>query len=1009
MDRRAVALHAAEPGVLAFGEAPDFAAEFLVQVVLVVDLAAEIPRDMAVLQPQLFQAAPGAALRHQIFHFLDESRFHAAPEAMADSLAQLFTVPLHPQHQGVDFRGRFRRGDFFVEGNLDGPLQAVPLQQIGGVVKIGLDLPQFLFQAFRGHARHFGPKCGVFRYGRHKRSGQDGFQIQPGAAGDDGQLARPDNAGKGRVEIALVPENIVFRVQVDMVNEVIADGRAAQFVFFQVLARADVQTAIDLAGVGRNDFPVQQAGQGDAQGGFSGRGGAKDKQGVEGGHREKLSGELGREYRIWTCMPENCNNDPLDYTPDAARYRSNWGAPLNQETRVEEMKNIHQIREISTISFNERVLQEAEDGRNPLLERLRFLGIFSSNMDELFKVRVASIHRRIELGKKGFQEILDLVNERARGLDERFRAAYKVITEELARKGIHIITEEELAGDPDGLETWLRTYFRAHVLPGLVPLICHKSQPFPQLTDGALYLAVVMRGKRKRYAILEIPPELPRFVELPNGITMYVDDVIRHNLNEIFYIFAYDAIDAYEFKVSRDAQLDIDNDFTDGYVRKMERVLKQRKGGRPTRLVYDAGMPKGFRKMLLNELHIDEEDTLIPGGRYHNMKDLFAFPAKRDDLLFEKLDALPHPVLEHEQTPMLDSIRRQDLLITYPYQSFGHVIRLLREAAIDPHVSSISMTLYRSANNSQVVKALYNAAQNGKKIFVSIELQARFDEENNIHIAEKLSEVGAKVVYGVPPLKVHSKLLLIERKKRLYAGLSTGNFNETTGRLYVDSILLTSDRRLTGEVAEVFHYLDRANTVRTTTEPKFKQLLVSPFNSRKEIMALLDREEKKGNDGYVLLKVNHLTDPGILDKLSKLADAGVSMDFIVRTTYAMKPHENIRAISILDRYLEHQRVYIFGTGADQKVYLSSADLMERNLDWRVEAAFPILDPELRRQVAEMMQLQTRDNSKARYLDETQSNPYVGRSRNGTRAQEATRAYLAQLLETASPVAVGDTA
>ncbi len=661
------------------------------------------------------------------------------------------------------------------------------------------------------------------------------------------------------------------------------------------------------------------------------------------------------------------------------------------------MKNIHQIREISTISFNERVLQEAEDERNPLLERLRFLGIFSSNMDELFKVRVASIHRRIEMGKKGFLDILEVVNERARILDERFQAAYGKITAGLEEKGIHLITEKDVADDPHDLEAWLRAYFRTNVLPSLVPLICYKTQSFPQLTDGALYLAIVMRGKKKRHAILEIPPALPRFVELPNGNIMYVDDVIRHNLNEIFYIFDYDEIDAYAFKVSRDAQLDIDNDFTDGYVRKMERVLKQRKGGRPTRLVYDVKMPPGFRKMLVKELHIEVEDTLVPGGRYHNMKDLFAFPANREDLLFPKLDVLPHPVLEREQRPMMEIIKEQDLLITYPYQSFGHVIRLLREAAIDPHVSAIKMTMYRSAKNSQVVNALYNAAQNGKKIFVSIELQARFDEENNIQIAERLTEVGAQVVYGVQPLKVHSKLLLIERKNILYAGLSTGNFNETTGRLYVDSILLTSDKRLTTDVAEVFSYLDRANRVRAVGEPTFKHLLVSPFNSRNKLMALFDREEKKGPEGYVLLKTNHLTDQGIIKKLYSLADAGVKMDFIVRTTYAMKPHENIRAISILDRYLEHQRAYIFGKGDDQEIYLSSADLMERNLDWRVEVAFPILDEGLRRHVADMMQIQIEDNSKARYLDETQSNPYVGRANNGNRAQGATRAYLEKML------------
>jgi polyphosphate kinase len=661
------------------------------------------------------------------------------------------------------------------------------------------------------------------------------------------------------------------------------------------------------------------------------------------------------------------------------------------------MKNIHQIREISTISFNERVLQEAEDERNPLLERLKFLGIFSSNMDEFFKVRVASIHRRIELGKRGFQSILEVLNEKARGLDERSRAAYDKITRELAEKGICIVTETDIVAGNEGMEAWVKDHFRASILPTLVPLICDKSQPFPQLTDGALYLAVVMQGKKKRYAILEIPPELPRFVELPNGNIMYVDDVIRLNLNEIFYIFEYDDINAYEFKVSRDAQLDIDNDFTEGYVRKMARVLKQRKGGRPTRLVYDARMPSGFRRMLQNELDIDEDETLIPGGRYHNMKDLMQFPAKRDDLTFPRVPALPHPILDRDTRPMLDTIKEQDLLITYPYQSFGHVIRLLREAAIDPNVKSIKMTMYRSANHSQVVNALYNAARNGKKIFVSIELQARFDEQHNIQIAEMLTEVGAHVVYGVPPLKVHSKLLLIERRSTLYAGLSTGNFNESTGRLYVDSILLTADKRMTSEVSEVFSYLETAATMRAVTAPRFKHLLVSPFNSRRQLMALLTREKEKRKDGYVLLKTNHLTDQKVIKKLYDLADAGVKMDFIVRTTYAMKPHKNIRAISILDRYLEHQRVYVFGKGKDRKVYLGSADLMERNLDWRVEVAFPLLSEPLQNLMCDLMQLQIEDTSKARILDDTQSNPYVGTTNNGSRSQWTTRAYFESLV------------
>lgn len=361
---------------------------------------------------------------------------------------------------------------------------------------------------------------------------------------------------------------------------------------------------------------------------------------------------------------------------------------------------------------------------------------------------------------------------------------------------------------------------------------------------------------------------------------------------------------------------------------------------------------------------------------------------------------------------MMDTIRDRDLMITYPYQSFDHVIRLLREAAIDPKVEAISITMYRAARNSQVVNALYNAARNGKKIFVSIELMARFDEENNIQISEKLSEVGATVVYGVPPMKVHSKLLLIQRKGQFIAGLSTGNFNESTGKLYVDSMLLTANKAITSDVRLVFTYLEHASRMRMLSAPRFKHLLVSPFNARRSFTKMITQEQKKGKDGYIFIKVNHLTDPRLIQKLRDAAKAGVKMDLVIRTTYALRPHENIRAISILDRYLEHQRVYIFGRGENALVYMSSADLMERNLDWRVEVAFPILDPEIKQHVIEMMAFQVNDACKARILDAEQSNPYVGTAPNGPRAQLDTYRYFraraaAQAKALAAAVAVPD--
>ena len=667
------------------------------------------------------------------------------------------------------------------------------------------------------------------------------------------------------------------------------------------------------------------------------------------------------------------------------------------------MKNLHQIREISTLSFNERVLQEAEDRRNPLMDRLKFLGIFSSNMDELFKVRVASIQRRIELGKGSMKEVLEVIGHKARELDERFRTAYAGIMAGLAEEGLRILTEHDVAVQPSEVSDWLHDYFQKSVLPHLVPIILTKNQPFPPLRDGALYFGVVMWGKKKRHAILEIPPSLSRFVELPSGDIMYLDDVIRYSLNEIFYIFDYDQIEAFEFKISRDAELDMDNDFSEGHVKKMERVLRQRKGGRPTRLVYDAAIPIGLRKVLLDGLKISNEDTLIPGGRYHNMKDLMGFPNKRPDLSSPKQEVLPHPILDRSRTPIIDLIKEQDLLVTYPYQSFDHVVRLIREAAIDPKVTAMKMTMYRSANNSQIVNALCNGARNGKKVVVNIELQARFDEEHNIEISERLQEVGATVTYGIPPMKVHSKLLVIERRGGSVVGFSTGNFNETTGRLYVDSILMTANKKLVKEANQVFEYLLEASQMRTIQSPKFKHLLVSPFNSRTNITQLIERETKKGEQGYIFLKINHLTDTSMIKSLVTAADAGVKMDLVVRTTYAMRPHTNIRAISILDHYLEHQRIYIFGTGEDRKIYLSSADLMERNLDWRVEVAFPILEPDLQNQITELMAIQVSDTYKARILDETQANHYVGGETNGQRAQIESYRYLQRLWEESNKI------
>lgn len=666
------------------------------------------------------------------------------------------------------------------------------------------------------------------------------------------------------------------------------------------------------------------------------------------------------------------------------------------------MKNIVQIREISVLSFNERVLQEAEDVRNPLMERLKFLGIFSSNMDEFFKVRVASVQRRIEMGKKAMVAVLNHINEKAHELDDRFQDAYADIIHELGEAGVRLIHEEDLAKQEEATRRWVAEYFQDTVLPTLVPVIIREGLPFPQLTDGAVYFAVMMWGSPFPYALLELPTELPRFVALPNGSIMYVDDVIRFSLNEIFYIFEYEAIGAYEFKISRDAELDIDNDFSEGYVRKMEKVLQQRKGGRPTRFVYDNDMPAELLHVLKKSLKIGKSDTAIGGGRYHNMRDLMRFPAKRQDLTFDLMAPHDHPVLDVNRHAMLDLMEERDLLLTYPYQSFDHVVRLLREAAIDPQVREIKMTLYRVADNSQVVNALLNAARNGKRVVAVIELQARFDEHRNIGNSARLHEVGATVLYGLPPMKVHAKLLLINRGGKLYSALSTGNFNETTARLYVDSMFFTSKKRITSDVADVFAFFENSAANRTLAPPKFKHLLVSPFNMRKEFQRLIAVETQKGPEGYILFKTNHLTDAGIIRRLYAAAKAGVQVDLVVRTTCAITPGKNIRAISILDRFLEHQRIYVFGRGLEANVYMSSADLMERNLDWRVESAFPIYAPEIKQQVLDMVSIQIADNCKARRLDRNQENKYVFGGRGVRRTQYKTHAYFGRLAHDRQP-------
>ena len=669
-------------------------------------------------------------------------------------------------------------------------------------------------------------------------------------------------------------------------------------------------------------------------------------------------------------------------------------------------------KEVSWLSFNERVLQEASDRSVPLIERLRFLGIYSSNQDEFFRVRVATLHRLARLGKKGkkllghdpravISEIKDIILRQ----QEVFQGVYQHLLEELATEGIHVVDETELTAEQG---EFVRSYFRQHVRQKLTPLMVSEKMRFPELKDRSIYLAtrLVTRGtKPDRYALIEVPtPALSRFLILPQvdsrQYVILLEDVIRHNLKQIFSLFKFEAIDAHLIKLTRDAELDIDDDVTESYFRKVVKSVKHRKEGNPVRFVYDREISTELLSFIKRKLRIRGEDSTVPGGRTHNFKDFIDFPQMgKELLLYPRLDPLPVAPLETTRSIMA-CMRERDLLLNFPYESFDYVIDLLREAAIDPKVTEIKVTLYRVARHSSIANALINAARNGKDVTVIIELQARFDEETNIALANQLQEEGAQVVFGVPGLKVHAKIGLILRQEKgkvaRYAFLGTGNLNEDTGKLYSDHCLFTTDRRLTREVDAVFDFLQDNYRV-----PTFKHLVVAPFTFRERMVELVLAEIKnarKGKKAAIELKLNNLTDPDMIGLLYEAAEAGVHVRLNVRGMYSVLPHtlehqKNIEAIGIIDRLLEHTRIFVFDNGGEEKVFLSSGDWMTRNLDRRVEVTFPVYDADLQRELKALLEIQWQDNVKARILGAELMNQYRPRKGKAVRAQMAFYDYL----------------
>ena len=652
-------------------------------------------------------------------------------------------------------------------------------------------------------------------------------------------------------------------------------------------------------------------------------------------------------------------------------------------------------REISWLSFNERVLQEAGDETVPLLERLRFLGIFSSNLDEFFRVRVATLQRMAVLGKKAkklihenpkkiMEEIHDIVIRQ----QEKFEVIYGKLIEELRRKEIHILNETQLN---EAQSEFVRNYFHQQVRGALVPIMIDDLHEFPYLRDRSIYLAVKLFDQQKklktRYALIEVPSEVvSRFLVLPEKdgkkYVMLLDDVIRFCLQDIFYMFPHTHSKAYTVKLTRDAELDMDFDLTQSLIEKISKGLKERKRGKPVRFIYDQQIDPDILQYLVKRMHLTKSaDSLIPGGRYHNFKDFMNFPILgKSGMVYEPATPLPHKDLPQNKS-LLQKIAEKDILLHLPYHSFDHVVDLLREAAIDPKVESIKITIYRLAPRSKIINALVNAIRNGKQVTVIIELQARFDEEANIQWSNRLKEEGAKIIFGVQGLKVHGKMILIRRreggKSKLYAALSTGNFNETTSRFYTDHCLFTADRRLVTEVDRLFYFFENSYK-----PMEFQHLLVAPHNMRKNLVKLIHQEisfARKGHPASISVKLNNFVDHEIVHEIMQAARAGVKVRMIVRSTCALLPDASdekmdIRIISIVDKYLEHSRFFIFENGQD-KIYLSSADWMMRNLNSRVEMAFPIFSKELREELRNYFQIQFSDNQKARMLNVGSENTY----------------------------------
>lgn len=679
-------------------------------------------------------------------------------------------------------------------------------------------------------------------------------------------------------------------------------------------------------------------------------------------------------------------------------------------------RNIYVNRELSWLQFNARVLQEANDENIPLIERLRFLGIFSNNLDEFFKVRYATVKRIDEAGKTGkselgginASELLEKITQVVIKQQSYSLDILSNIQKKLKKENIYIIKEDEISKQQ---HAFIKNYFFHQVSPALVVLILNDDIQLPTLKDNAAYLAVkmILSNNKKQFALIEIPKTIDRFVVLPKeddkDYIIILDDLLRYCLKDIFNIFDYQSISTHMIKITRDAELDFDSDLSKSFIKKISDSVKHRQIGEPVRFVYDKNIDQDTLQYLMDKMGIDSKDSVIPGGRYHNRRDYMDFPSLgRTDLLYEKITPLAIKGLSLQDS-IFKSISKKDYLLYTPYHTFSYIVKFLREAALDPKVKSIKITIYRLAQISHVASSLINAAKNGKNVTVSIELQARFDEQANIEYAEQMELDGVKLSFGVRGLKVHSKMCIIEREEqdkiKRYGFISTGNFNESTAKIYTDFTLFTADQKILKDINKTFDFFETNYQIL-----RYKHIITSPHYTKSKLFALIDREieiAKLGKPASIKIKLNSISSYVMVDKLYEASRAGVKIQMIIRGLCCLVPgipgmSENIEVISIVGKFLEHTRLLIFGNNNNPKIYISSADWMTRNIDNRVEVTCPIYDEDIKNELMDIFDICWSDNVKARIINEKQDNTYKRNDLPKVRSQFATYDYYLKKLQ-----------